>query len=256
MDLAVQRAELRKSPQERERIDDLFRLIPAGGGVALDAGAWDGHLARRLADRYDRVVALDLTAPTVDHERVECVRGDITALDYPDDSFDLVLCTEVLEHVPADRLTAACAELARVARRDVIIGVPFRQDLRLGQTTCRGCGRRNPPWGHVNSFSLEKLRGLFGGLRVETSSLVGQRVDTNALAAAVTDLAGNPRGTYGQEQGCVHCGAKLVRPQWRLTTKALAALGIALQKPTVWWRGPQPGWMHVHFVKEQPAGAA
>ncbi|MFY1691530.1 class I SAM-dependent methyltransferase [Plantactinospora sp. WMMB782] len=250
MDLAVQRAETRKSPQERERIDDLFRLVPVGGGLALDAGAWDGHLARRLAERYERVVALDLTAPTIDHERVTCVQGDITALNYPDDSFDLVLCTEVLEHVPTERLATACAELARVTRRHLVIGVPFEQDLRLGQTTCRSCGRRNPPWGHVNSFTMDRLRGLFAGLRIEATSLVGQRTGTNALAAKVFDLAGNPWGTYGQEQGCVHCGAKLVAPERGLTTKALMALGSALYFPGVWLRGYQPGWVHLHLVKE------
>ena len=251
MDLTAQRETIRKSPLEQERIADLFRLIPARGERALDAGAWDGYLATRLADRYDHVVALDLNPPTVGHERVECVQGDVTALTYPDNSFDLVLCTEVLEHVPSDRLALACAELARVTRRHLVIGVPYRQDLRLGQTTCLTCGRRNPPWGHVNSFSLEKLRGLFSGLRVETTALVGrQAMSTNALAVAVTDLAGNPRGTYVQEQGCVHCGSKLVAPRWRPITKALAALGIALQLPSVWWRGPQPGWLHVHFVKE------
>ncbi|MFI7210092.1 class I SAM-dependent methyltransferase [Micromonospora maritima] len=249
MDLTAHRAVIRKSAEEQERIADLFRLIPSRGDRALDAGAWDGYLAARLTERYDHVIALDLNAPTVDHERVECVQGDITALTYPDDSFDLVLCTEVLEHVPSRLLPLACAELARVARRDLIVGVPFRQDLRLGQTTCGQCGHRNPPWGHVNSFTLERLRGLFPGLRVEATSYVGRRSGTNALAAAVTDLAGNPRGTYQQEEGCLTCGAELVRPAWRPTTKALAALGVVLQAPTGWLRRNQPGWVHVHFVK-------
>jgi SAM-dependent methyltransferase len=251
MDLATHRATLRKTSQEQERIADLFRLIPARGERALDAGAWDGYLATRLADRYDHVVALDLNPPTVGHERVECVQGDVAALKYADNSFDLVLCTEVLEHVPADRLSLACVELARVTRRHLIIGVPYEQDLRLGQTTCITCGRRNPPWGHVNSFSLEKLRRLFSGLRVETTSLVGRITrSTNPLAVAVTDLAGNPRGSYAQEQGCVHCGSKLVAPRWRPMTMALTALGLALQRPTVWWTGSKPGWLHAHFVKE------
>ena len=27
------------------------------------------------------------------------------------------------------------------------------------------------------------------------------------------DLAGNPYGTYGQEEPCIRCGQKLVKPQ-------------------------------------------
>ena len=40
----------------------------------------------------------------------------------PDGTFDLVLAIEVLEHVPDP--AAALAELARVARRDLIVSVP------------------------------------------------------------------------------------------------------------------------------------
>lgn len=250
MDLTAYRESLREAPREQERITDLFHLVPPGGERALDAGAWDGYLATRLADRYDRVVALDLNPPTVRHDRVECVQGDVTALQYPDDTFDLVLCTEVLEHVPPDRLELACVELARVARRHVVIGVPYRQDLRLGQTTCVTCGWRNPPWGHVNSFSLERVQSLFPGLRVESTSLVArQDKSTNALAVAVTDLAGNPYGTYAQEQPCLRCGSKLVPPQWRPTTRVLAKLGLALRLPSVWRHGLQPGWLHVRLAK-------
>jgi SAM-dependent methyltransferase len=40
------------------------------------------------------------------------VRIDVTALDFPDESFDVVLCNHVLEHVPDDR--RALRELRRV----------------------------------------------------------------------------------------------------------------------------------------------
>jgi SAM-dependent methyltransferase len=42
------------------------------------------------------------------------VRMDITAIQYPDDSFDVVFCSHVLEHVPDDR--KAMRELARVLK--------------------------------------------------------------------------------------------------------------------------------------------
>lgn len=249
--MTAQREQFRSGQRERERIADLLALIPASGDRALDAGAWDGHLAILLAARYQEVVALDLNPPDIHHPRIQPVQGDVTALPYPGDSFDLVLCTEVLEHVPPDRLPPAAAELTRVARRDVVIGVPYRQDLRLGRTTCAACGRRNPPWGHVNSFTTERVRDLFPNLRMTGSSLVGRQDNrTNALAASVTDLAGNPYGAYGHEQVCLSCGADLVRPEIGPSRLVLATLGLALRKPSVWLYGQQPGWLHVRFVKE------
>lgn len=43
-----------------------------------------------------------------------CVRGDATTLPYPDHSFDRIIASEVLEHIPDDE--AAIGELARVLR--------------------------------------------------------------------------------------------------------------------------------------------
>jgi SAM-dependent methyltransferase len=54
-------------------------------------------------------------------------RIDVTAIPYPDRSFDLVICSHVLEHVPDDR--TAIAELARVVRSDglALIVVPIKR---------------------------------------------------------------------------------------------------------------------------------
>ena len=61
------------------------------------------HLRARPDLRY---VTTDLTAPGVD------LHLDITALDLPDASFDAVICSHVLEHIPDD--AAAMRELRRV----------------------------------------------------------------------------------------------------------------------------------------------
>lgn len=57
---------------------------------------------------------------------------DITQLSYSDESFDLILCLHVLEHVPNDAL--AMSELRRVLRKNghAIVDVPI--DFRLAST--------------------------------------------------------------------------------------------------------------------------
>ena len=44
----------------------------------------------------------------------ETINGDITDLDFPNDSFDAIICSHVLEHIPDDRL--AMSELFRVLK--------------------------------------------------------------------------------------------------------------------------------------------
>jgi SAM-dependent methyltransferase len=43
---------------------------------------------------------------------------DMTELDFPDDSFDVVYCLSVFEHLPVDSFRLACAEALRVIRPD------------------------------------------------------------------------------------------------------------------------------------------
>ena len=247
MDLTRYRA----SASERQRADDLLRLVPGKGRHALDVGARDGHFSRLLAERFDTVTALDLRVPDIDHPRVTCMSGDIRALPFDDDHFDFVLCAEVLEHIAGNGLTRAATELARVTRAQVLIGVPFQQDIRHGRTTCNACKKSNPPWGHVNSFDEARLRRLFSGLNVTQVSFCGTGAyGTNFLSAWLMDAAGNPYGTYDQEERCIHCASKLIAPTHRTLGQRLLTRGaVALRKVTQATARPRPYWIHVLFAK-------
>jgi SAM-dependent methyltransferase len=71
-------------------------------GPALCISRWFATLPRV------RSVSLDI------HPEVADVQADVTDLPFEDNSFDLILCTHVLEHVVDDR--SAIAELYRVLR--------------------------------------------------------------------------------------------------------------------------------------------
>ncbi len=94
---------------------------------ALDAGCGTGAfllpLARRLAPQGATVIGLDLAEGTLGQARagvqaeglpVDCIIGDVEALPFDDNSFDLVLANYMLYHVP--NLERAIAELRRVLR--------------------------------------------------------------------------------------------------------------------------------------------
>lgn len=241
----------RNSPLEQQRTSNLLALMPELGANVLDVGARDGYFSQILSTRFPEVVALDLTSPRFRFPRVSPVVGDVSALSFANDAFDLVFCAEVLEHVPSPRLEAACSELARVTHRLLLIGVPFRQDLRVGRTKCRICQRINPPWGHVNSFDLDRLCSLFPALRLEKHSLVGShREVTNALSAALMNLAGNPFGTYEQDEPCIYCGGSVgPAPDRNLAQHALTRAACVLNNFQRRFETPRPSWIHVLFRK-------
>lgn len=239
------------SPAESERIGSLLGMLPASVSSLLDVGAREGYLTRKLAEHVPEVTALDLELPAIDDARVRCVKGDAARLDFPDNHFDLVFCSEVLEHIPEPSMTAACRELARVTRRFVLIGVPNCQDIRLGRVTCSACHRISPPWGHVNSFDERRLTALFRPLKVVHHENVGPAEHcTNALSAWLLDLAGNPYGPYDQEERCGHCGAAYKPPPVGAPIQRLESrLAVRLREIQKLWSRPKARWMHILFEK-------
>lgn len=110
---------------------DFARMPARAGARALDLGCGQGRHAYAMLRRGMRVVALDWDAAAVGEVApmvaamtlagevppgadAVAVRGDVRRLPAPDAAFDLVVASEVLEHVPDDR--AAIAELTRVLR--------------------------------------------------------------------------------------------------------------------------------------------
>ena len=102
----------------------------------LEIGVGEGHVMSRVRERFPGVplVGLDLPDEALSDEWQEqglpCMFGDATTLPFPDDSFDLVLAIEVLEHVPEP--DAALAELARVCSGTFVASVPFEPIWRAG----------------------------------------------------------------------------------------------------------------------------
>jgi SAM-dependent methyltransferase len=124
----------------------------------LEIGVGEGHVMSRVRERFPGVplVGVDLPDDALSDEWKEqglpCMFGDATTLPFPDDSFDLVLAIEVLEHVPGPE--AALAELARVCSGTFVASVPFEPIWRAGNVLRRRYVRDlgNTP-GHVNHWT-------------------------------------------------------------------------------------------------------
>jgi len=241
-----------QSPAVRERIDNLLAIMPRERASVLDIGARNGYISGLLAERYAAVTALDLVPPERGADNVMVVQGDATLLCFPDNSFDIVLCAEVLEHIPPELLKKACNEIARVARYEAVIGVPYRQDLRLDRLTCGSCGKTNPPWGHLNTFHEDRLKHLFEGFIPTATQYVGKKREaTNTAAVWLLDLAGNPWGPYDAcEAVCMCCGMRMNAPSGRgLIQRAAGAVAVRMNRVQSRVAPEMPCWIHMVFSK-------
>jgi SAM-dependent methyltransferase len=140
-------------------LDELF--AQAAPRSVLDIGCGEGVLTEQWAVRLGggRVVGTDLQDPKLEAEwairrrpNLRFAAMPVESLTFSDDEFDLVAATEVLEHV--DRPEAAVAEMARVARRWLLVSVPH-EPLWRGLNLARGAYLRelgNTP-GHLNHWT-------------------------------------------------------------------------------------------------------
>ncbi len=95
------------------------------GEVILDAGCGTGLTVRKYLRPGMRVVALDLSAGSLERLRtslpgtasVVLVRGNLLALPFADKTFDRVVCANAIQHIPGEELRRQCVhELSRVTR--------------------------------------------------------------------------------------------------------------------------------------------
>ena len=103
----------------KQRNEFLNEINIKQGERVLDIGSGPGFLVQAIADKVGKlgsVCGVDVSEfmlnlareQNKDQNRIEFVSGDATKLPYPDEDFDTLVCTQVLEYVPD--VNAALAE--------------------------------------------------------------------------------------------------------------------------------------------------
>lgn len=116
----------------RKEYESIIRLVPEDSSV-LDAGCGEGIISFLLAEQGIASTGVDLSEPNVDAAKRESenrghkhltsfVQGDAEHLPFEDESFDVVISTHVLEHLPD--FDQGARELVRVARKRIIVALP------------------------------------------------------------------------------------------------------------------------------------
>ena len=97
------------------------------GFLVLEIGPSHG-----LVTEYLRKFGVSVTTLDYKESYKPDVVGDVRALPFADDSFDMAICCEVLEHMPFGDSLIALRELRRVSRGAVLMSVPDARRTLLG----------------------------------------------------------------------------------------------------------------------------
>ncbi|WP_054811414.1 class I SAM-dependent methyltransferase [Nocardia arizonensis] len=210
---------------------DFDRLGIGPGTRVIDVGCGAGRHSFEAFRRGADVVAFDQDADELANVEImlkamaqegqapaaaeaRAVRGDALALPYEDEEFDVVIASEILEHIPRD--DAAIAELARVLRPggQLVVTVP----RWLPERVCWALSTEyhSNEGGHVRIYRADELRAKIGAHGVRFTHrhhahalhspywwlkcAVGVRNENHVLVKAyhrllVWDMMGRPRAT-------------------------------------------------------------
>jgi ubiquinone/menaquinone biosynthesis C-methylase UbiE len=154
------------------------------GDITLDAGCGDGRHSWEVYNKtHSLIVAFDIDTVCVKKNKYMLdslkeqrkIKGDyhvllanVTKLPFKAGSFHKIICSEVLEHIPEDKI--AVGELIRVLRKEGAIGISVPHFV--AESVCWKLSKKyyGFPGGHIRKYKTRQLLDLVdtAGLSVYT----------------------------------------------------------------------------------------
>lgn len=146
----------------RNRSKKIIKLINQNiikNNKCLDIGCGTGLFTRHLPPGS---IGLDINPRNLEKARkyaphIHFIKGDIEKIDFPNDTFETIICTEVFEHLPDP--TKAITEIKKVIKPNgILIGsVPTNGFIWKLRFLSRTCGTKEPYHKHYSKSEINKL---------------------------------------------------------------------------------------------------
>jgi ubiquinone/menaquinone biosynthesis C-methylase UbiE len=179
---------LLKDELENQRTDFSKSLCPDDVETVLDVGAGHGLLMEQLSKKYT-CEGLEITEDKVDFIKrrfnLKATQGSAHKLPFEDQSFDMLYCCEVLEHLPFGIYEKALQELQRVSKKYIIVSVPYNEAARSAR--CPYCRTIFNPNYHFRTFSQLAMEQLFDTYELVQHEAFGKCKDFSLIPKVVRE---------------------------------------------------------------------
>lgn len=154
----------------RKRLKFITRKIKPYEKDILNIGVGNGLLELLLIENEKNVFALDPSSTAIENLRKNLSLSKNSAqvgysqqMPFADSSFDVVVMSEVIEHLTPDILSQTLKEVQRVLRPGgrLLGTVPANDNLFDNKCVCPKCGNVFHRWGHLQSFTKKSLLNIF-----------------------------------------------------------------------------------------------
>jgi len=171
-----------KNPIQKFLINNFYNYLIStikdlSPNAILDAGCGEGFTMNKLIQLKigKKVEGVEYSEESIFFgkklfPKLSIKQGSVYELPYKDNSFDLVLCTEVLEHL--EEPSKALREILRVSKEYLLITVPNEPFFRLSNfLRGKNISRLGNDEGHINHWNPRSLRKLLNQNKISVKEI-------------------------------------------------------------------------------------
>jgi len=124
------------------------------GKVVLDIACGEGYGADILSVNAEKVFGVDIDADTIEHakntykkENIDFIKGSTDSIPLPDDSVDVVISYETIEHIDEESQKRFLNEIKRVLKKDGLLIISTPDKINYSDR-----------YAHTNEFHLKEFK--------------------------------------------------------------------------------------------------
>lgn len=246
------------SNDDEIRINKLTKLIAKlSPSNLVDVGCGNGLLLNHIKESCiidpDSLLGVERSSSAIKHVKTKKIQASIDEIPLENNSFDLVTCCEVIEHLPIDIYEKGLRELARVARKFILVSVPYNEDLVKNLNVCPKCQTRFNPEYHVRSFNEGTIMALFDEMDfkiVETGFIEVEKFKFSNLIGFLRN--GNKPTPIASHTICPMCGYNenyKIKQQEKNKIEPIKKLSFLEVIKNVWPRKTRKRWIYGVYQK-------
>lgn len=159
----------------REKVEFIQNSIPSDVNSIVDVGCGDGSITNNLSDSFI-IFATDRSInalTTINTERF-CSSADHIPL--ANESFDLVLSSEMIEHLPEEVFRKAIAEFKRISKKYIFLTFPNDENIEKNFVKCPECYNIFNKVYHLRKINLLKIKDLFPDYEIKFAKNFGKEI--------------------------------------------------------------------------------
>lgn len=183
-------------------------LIPIDVKSVLDIGCGNGIITNRI--NKPLTVGIDFARTPLKNLKTHAIQCSINSLPIKKRKFDLVIVTEVLEHLEDIVYSKAISEIKSLDSKYILITVPYNENINLNFCKCEICGNLFNSCHHRRIFDENSFQEVFPEYNVKIIKYETYRVPPNVFLLKLKQKFG--AYSYSELAICDKCGSRPVRP--------------------------------------------